>query len=143
MKNTAQKTSVLIDLNVLLDVLQKREQFYNASYAVLQQVEKEILIGYIAAHSLTTLWYLLRKDGNIPVARGVLTDILNIFKVAAIDESVIKLASSLEYDDFEDAVQMAAAAQCGAQVLISRDTSGYIKQLVPVMKPADFIAAIH
>ena len=51
------KPSILIDLNVLLDVLQKREPFYQASAELLAAVETGQVEGYIAAHSVTTLFY--------------------------------------------------------------------------------------
>ena len=61
----ASKPSILIDLNVLLDVLHKHEPFYKASAELLADVETGRVEGFIAAHSLTTLFYLIQK-GNFP-----------------------------------------------------------------------------
>ena len=52
----ANKPAVLIDLNVLLDVLQKREPFYETSAGLLAAVETGQVQGFVAAHSLTTLF---------------------------------------------------------------------------------------
>ena len=48
------KPSVLIDLNILLDVLQKREPFYETSAGLLARVETGQVRGFVAAHSITT-----------------------------------------------------------------------------------------
>ena len=46
---------VLIDLNVILDVLQRREPHFAASAQVLGCAETGHVEPYVAAHSLTTL----------------------------------------------------------------------------------------
>lgn len=48
---------VTVDINVLLDVFQKREPHYAASARALQGE----LIGVFPAHGFTTLYYLDRK----------------------------------------------------------------------------------
>ena len=48
--------TVLIDLNVILDVLQRREPFYAASAAILAHAENRHIRGLVAAHSFTTLF---------------------------------------------------------------------------------------
>jgi hypothetical protein len=46
---------LMLDLNVLLDVVQRREPFYAASAAVLSQVVTHEVIGCLPGHGLTTL----------------------------------------------------------------------------------------
>ncbi|MGC8856850.1 MAG: PIN domain-containing protein [Anaerolineae bacterium] len=41
----------MIDLNVILDVLQKREPFYEASARLLAAIESGQVEGYVAAHT--------------------------------------------------------------------------------------------
>ncbi len=66
----AAKPCVLIDLNILLDVLQKREPFHEKSAALLAAVETGRVKGYVAAHSITTLFYLIRKDRSAAGSAG-------------------------------------------------------------------------
>lgn len=51
---------VLIDLNIILDVLQKRDPFYDISVQLLAGAETGLMTGYLAAHSVTTLFYLIQ-----------------------------------------------------------------------------------
>ena len=55
----AARHQVLIDLNLILDVLQQREPFYLMSARVLACAETGLIEGYVAAHTLTTLFYLI------------------------------------------------------------------------------------
>src|SRR5512136_3451212 len=101
----AGKPTVLIDLNIILDVLQKREPYYKTSAALLAAVETGRVQGYLAAHSLTTLFYLIQKGRSSSEARATITNLLQFIKIAPIDQSTIEQALNLDYPDFEDAVQ--------------------------------------
>ena len=138
----ANKPVVLIDLNILLDVLQKREPFHETSARLLAAVETRRLIGYVASHSLTTLFYLIRKDRSAADARGTITNLLQFIRVAPVDGSTIEQALNLDYTDFEDAVQMICALQCKAEYLITRNIKDYKPALVSVIQPVDLLAAL-
>jgi len=70
----AAKLRVLIDLNIVLDTLQRREPFYAASAGVLACAETGRVDGLVAAHTLTTLFYLMAKSQSPDQARVVLTE---------------------------------------------------------------------
>jgi predicted nucleic acid-binding protein len=134
------KPTVLIDLNILLDVLQKREPFYETSARLLAMIETGKIKGYIASHSITTLFYLIKKDRSIAEARAIITNLLQFMKVAAVDQSTIEQALNLDYPDYEDAVQMISALQCKADYLITRNCKDYQPPLLSVMQPVDFLS---
>jgi len=137
------KPSVLIDLNILLDVLQKREPFYEISAALLAAVETGRVKGYVAAHSITTLFYLVRKDRSAPEARATITNLLQFIKIAPVDQSTIEQALALDYGDYEDAVQMISAVQCKADYLITRNVKDYQPALLTVLKPVEFMGTLR
>ena len=101
----------LLDANVILDVLQRRQPFYDDSAAVLAAAETGKLTGLIAAHSVTTLFYLMARYGSPDAARVNTVELLSVLDVAAVDGHVLEQALALPYRDLEDAVQMAAARQ--------------------------------
>jgi hypothetical protein len=51
----------MIGLNVVLDVLQKSNPFSETFAALLAAAETGHIQGYIAAHGVTTLFYLIQK----------------------------------------------------------------------------------
>jgi len=134
------KTTVLIDLNILLDVLQKREPFYETSARLLALIETGKIRGYIASHSITTLFYLIKKDRSTIEAKAIITNLLQFMKVAAVDQSTIEQALNLDYPDYEDAVQMISAVQCKADYLITRNCKDYQPPLLSVTQPVDFLS---
>lgn len=52
---------VLIDTNVLADVLLGREPYYDIAYNILAMCADKKVYGYIAAHSIPNLFYILRR----------------------------------------------------------------------------------
>lgn len=138
----ANKPVVLIDLNILLDVLQKREPFYKASAGLLAAVETGRVQGTVSAHSLTTLFTLIQKGRSSAEARATITNLLQFIKVAPADQSTLEQALNLDFIDYEDAVQMISAVQCKADCLVTRNTKDYQPALLPVMQPVDFLGTL-
>jgi predicted nucleic acid-binding protein len=131
---------VLFDLNVLLDVLMNREPFVADSARLWALAETGQIQGFVAGHSLTTLFYLYRRQNSIEKVYQVLRKILQIFDVAIIDRNVIESAIDLNWRDFEDAVQAMSAEEVGCDYLVTRDPDDFQDQQMTIIQPADFLA---
>jgi hypothetical protein len=136
------KPQVLFDLNIILDVLQERKEFYNHSARLLANAELGGIQGWLAAHSVTTLFYLIAKDQSPEQARVALTSLLQFLKVAPVDQSTIEGALNLPYRDFEDAVQMMAALQSQTEYFLTRDIQDYQPAPVRLVQPAELLAIL-
>jgi predicted nucleic acid-binding protein len=138
----ADKPKVMIDLNIMLDVVQKRDPFYKTSAALLAAAETGRIQGYLAAHTVTTLFYLLQKGKSSAQARAAITNLLQFLQIAPVNQSTIEQSLNLELRDFEDAVQMMCAVQCQADYLITRNVKDYEPALLPVIQPVDFLGTL-
>ena len=97
---------VLIDTNVLADVLLGRDPYYDIAYRILAMCADKKIYGYMAAHSIPNLFYILRKSMTKEERREALKDICQIIKVEGIDS--FKIISALDngtFDDFEDCLR--------------------------------------
>jgi predicted nucleic acid-binding protein len=126
---------ILFDTNVVLDVLLDRQPYVEASAAAWAAVETGITEGMLAAHAVTTIHYLVRKEmGNIK-ARRIISAILRVFGVAAVDGRVIQEALQLSFSDFDDAVTAASARLAGCECIVTRDPKGFrgspVRSLTP------------
>lgn len=136
------KLQVLFDLNILLDVLQEREEFYDFSALLLAYAETGTIQGWLAAHSVTTLFYLISKDKSQEQARVTLTSILQFLKIAPVDQKTIEQALNLPFKDFEDAVQVIAALGVHAHYLVTRNVRDYQPAPLEVVRPVDLLAIL-
>ena len=118
-------TTVLFDTNVVLDVLLDRQPHAKASAAAWAAIETGTSIGLLAAHAITTIHYLVRKELGDAKARGIISAILRVFGIAAVDGAVVHEALKLFLADFEDAVTVAAARLAGCEFIVTRDPKGF------------------
>ena len=138
----ANKIRVLVDLNVVIDVMQNRQPFYEDSAGVLDAVARRVVLGWLAAHSVTTLYYVILRTRNRDAAIHAVTGLLESFTVATVNDTVIRKALSLGWKDFEDAVQMASAITDDIDYLITRNIKDFQSGPVPVIQPAAFLTLL-
>jgi predicted nucleic acid-binding protein len=126
---------VLFDTNVVLDVLLDRQPYAEASAMAWAAVETGNSEGMLAAHAVTTIHYLIRKDMGAIKAKRIVSAILRVFGVAAVDGTVVQEALQLPLSDFEDSVTAAAALLAGCECVVTRDPKGFrgspVRSLTP------------
>lgn len=115
----------LADTNVVLDVLLDRHPHVTGSAAVWVAVEAGAAKGFLAAHAITTIHYLVRKELGIARANRTISAMLRVFEVAAVDAAVIQEALRLALPDFEDSVTAAAAQLAECDFIVTRDLKGF------------------
>ena len=99
-------------------------------------------MGWLAAHSVTTLYYGISRTRNREAAVHAVTSLLESFTVATVDDTVIRKALSLGWKDFEDAVQMGAATADDIDYLITRNIKDFQSGPVPAIQPAAFLTLL-
>ena len=122
--------------------LSARPPFFPMAAMVWAAVEGGRIDGLLAAHTVTTLHYLLRKHSDVPGTATALADLLRVFEVAPVDGGVLQSALAIPGPDFEDAVQIAAAIAAGATHLVTRNPADFRACPIPVLQPAELIALI-
>lgn len=133
---------VLVDTDVVLDVLLDRQPWAEGSKRLWAEVERGGAQGFLAAHTLTTVHYLVRQSKGTRVARDVAGLLLKVFRVAAVDEGVLKHAVQLEFTDFEDAVSSAAASGAGCDLIATRNTKDFKRSPVVAVDPLTAAARV-
>jgi predicted nucleic acid-binding protein len=126
---------LLFDANIVLDVLLDRRPHAEASAAAWAAVEAGQAEGLLAAHAVTTIHYLVRKETGAAKARSIVGAILRVFGVAAVDGAVVREALQLPCSDFEDAVTAAAARLGGCDYIVTRDPRGFRGSQVRTVTP--------
>jgi predicted nucleic acid-binding protein len=130
---------ILFDTNIVLDVLLDRQPHVEASAAAWAAVETGISEGMLAAHAVTTIHYLVRKELSDIKARRIISAILRVFGIATIDGRVVQEALQLPFSDFENAVTAAAARSAGCEFIVTRDPKGFRGSPVRCLTPEAII----
>ena len=130
---------VTIDLNVLLDFLNKRASHREAAIIVDLCIKKQIR-GYICAHEFTTLsYFLLKEHKDSRKVRHVLTEILNIFFTIPVNDMILRESLNSPISDFEDAVIEVSSMKAKIDYIITRDMGDFKTSRVNALTPTEFL----
>lgn len=133
---------ILVDLNVLLDVVQRRQPHYRASATVLEEVIAGNETGMLAAHFVTTLHYIVGRYASRKDAERVVDWCLNHFGIAPVGHQELLSARSLGWPDFEDAVVAAAARTSGCTAIVTRNVKDFAHSPIAALTPEEYLAGL-
>ncbi|MCF4968930.1 type II toxin-antitoxin system VapC family toxin [Nostoc sp. CMAA1605] len=128
---------ILIDTNVVLDFLQEREPFVEDAAKLFEKIDAGEIEGFIAATTITNIYYIVRKSAGTIAAQDAIVQILTDLYICAVDREILEQAIALNFKDFEDAVQCACGIAHGVDAIITRDVSGFVSAGIPVIAPGD------
>lgn len=131
---------ILVDTNILLDYLLTREPFYEDAANIVSVCVDGKVNGCVAAHSISNMFFILRKDYNVKERREILSNLCSIFDVEGIDKG--KLIAGLQnedFSDFEDCLQMECAKSYGAGYIVTRNIDDYKISEIEAILPKDYL----
>jgi predicted nucleic acid-binding protein len=133
---------VLLDTNVVLDVLYDRAPWVAEARAIWQAVDDGRILAYLAATTLTNIFYIGRQISGFQSAQAAIQTCLEAFEICTIDRPTLERALKLSVSDFEDNVQIACAESYGVEAIITRDAKGFKDSPVPVLTPTQALTEI-
>lgn len=134
---------LLIDTNVLLNYLTKRDDPHlEQSVEIVRMCASGEHSGYIAFHTLSTIWYVLRGFSD-ETRRQNLLDICEIFSVAATSQAeILDAISRTNFTDFENCLQDKCAKNVGADYIITCNVRDFENSEIPACTPAEFLEKV-
>ena len=130
---------VLVDTNIILDVALQRENFFVDSDNILKLCRDKKIYGVLAAHTITNLFYILRKKFSNEKCREIIMELLTIFKVESIDTAKISRALlNKNFKDFEDCLQVECAKAANVDYIITRDKTDFAESEISCVTPNEF-----
>lgn len=134
--------TLLIDANIVLDVLQNRENFVKESAMIWKLCETEQAKGYISTLSFANIMYILRKELTSDKIEEVYHKLCLLFEFADFSSSILSKAVEMNWKDFEDAVQSATAEQIHADYIITRNVRDFTRSKVVAFTPTELLMRI-
>ena len=130
---------VLIDTNVILDVLYKREGFYEDSLKIWKLCETRKIDGYISALSIPNIVYILRRELDPEKTLEVINNINLVFKIYYLKSDIIMQAAEKKTKDYEDALQMVTAQKLKASFIVTRNIKDFAGGKIIAVKPSELL----
>ena len=131
---------VLIDTNIMIEALTNRDGRSGFSATVIDLCAKQVIDGYVALHSISNMYYILRKQYSDAERRTILKRYNEILKVAEVGNDVVDTAiNNTAISDYEDALQYACAETVGADYIVTRNIKDYEKAEIRAISPEELL----
>lgn len=113
---------VFLDTNILLDYILDRGPASIRAEQIFDACVRGEIECCIAPHSLTNIFYILRKSYTVAERKFIIKNLIALCEVQSVDKALLEKAIDDErFDDLEDALQMACAEQWQADTFVTRD----------------------
>ena len=130
------------DTNVLLDVLAKREPFYDDSARVWALAETGRLRAQVSVLSFADIYYIVRRMRDREAAAESMRLLRDTFESVPFDAKILGQAIDSDLRDFEDAIQFYSALRAGADCVVTRNPAHFPTEDLAIVTPAQFLAVL-
>lgn len=133
---------VLLDISVVLNLVLNRAPWAADASTIWNAHIDNRLQLFLAAFSLPTIFYIVRRQVDLAAAREAVRVCLATLEILPIDQAMLKAAWTMPGPDFEDNLQVTSAVQAGLDIIIIRDPRGFSGAPIPVLSPGELCAQI-
>ena len=133
----------LLDNDIVLDFLLRRDPFFADAKELFVRGAKRDIELFVSAITPINCFYIIRKEKDRHTAKDAVAKLLRIVKVCRVDRSILNDAFSLDFDDYEDAVQCSSALRTRLDSIVTRNLKDYERSALPAYSPGDFIKFLN
>ena len=134
----------LIDTNIILDWVLKRDQFYENSKAVLNKCWFGNIKSFITIHSLCDIYYLVGNKFPLEEKKKLIQFLLNRSEIIEENYNSVKAFIDYDfYDDLEDCLQIQSAQNLRLNYIITRNIKDFRYSTAQAVTPEQFLEMIN
>lgn len=131
---------LFIDTNIVIDLLSRREPFYNESANLFSLADKRIIELNISSLTVANTSYILLRQTNSKKAKEILRKLRLIVNILPLDDKIIGLALNDDsFSDFEDGLQYFTAIENEQDLIITRNLKDFKASKLPVMTARQYL----
>jgi len=132
---------LLIDTNIVIDLLSKRDKFYDEAADLFSRADKKELELTISSLTFANTNYILSKLKSAKDAREILRKFKVLVELLSLDDKITELALSDDnFPDFEDGLQYYSAIENQIDIIITRNKKDFKNSKIPVLTAKEFLA---
>ena len=132
--------NLLIDTNIVIDLLAKRDPFYQESALLFSLADKGLINLSVSALTFANTHYILSRQISAGEAKNILRRFNLLVSILSLDEKVIKLSLNDDsFTDYEDAIQYFSALENKQDMIITRNLKDFKNSDLPVMTARQFL----
>lgn len=130
---------IFLDTDVILDLLSKRQPFYENSYKIFSLIDRKKIKAFTTPVIFANIHYVLSKQLSKQIALQNLIKLRKFVNIVPINEEVIDLSLKSNFSDYEDSIQYYAALLLEISILITRNIKDYKNVKIAVSTPEEYL----
>ncbi len=130
---------ILVDTNVVLDLLGKREKFLVEAQELFTLGDQGKVQLFVSALTIANTYYILSQQLKISQVRKVIRQFKVLVNVLPINDKVIELSLDSDFKDFEDALQYYCALESDISLIITRNQKDFKLSTIPVLSAKEYL----
>lgn len=131
---------ILIDTNIMIDSITIRDEESHFSKDIITLCAEGKVSGFVAPHSLSNMYYILRKQYSEKELRKIIERFSKLLTIVNTDSHIINAAlNNNDIADFEDAIQYACAESVGADCIVTRNTKDFGNCPIKAVTPEELL----
>ncbi len=131
---------IFIDTNIVLDLLSRREPFYEESAELFSLADRKIIELSTSSLTIANTSYTLLRQINSEKTKEILRKLRLIVNVLPLDDKIIGIALNDDsFNDFEDGLQYFTAIENNQDIIITRNLKDFKASKLPVMTAKQFL----
>jgi predicted nucleic acid-binding protein len=132
--------NILVDTNIWLDIILKREGFYEKS---LNSIETLISRGFnifLTATTITDIYYIAKRQlKDEQFVKNTIRDLIKSFQIIPVDKERLTQALFLAVEDFEDSIQVSAGFSMRCEYILTRNVKDFENTLLIPITPMQLL----
>lgn len=128
--------SYFLDTNIILDFLGNRKPFGKYALKIMNQARLGEWELWTSDNSIATAYYILEKEFGAKNAKIKIAQLLRYIEIQPISKTILQLALSSQFDDFEDGIQHFCAISHGSiEGIITRNKKDFKHSQIDIYGP--------
>lgn len=128
-----------LDTNVVIDFCARRTPFFESAAAIIDMGYRGELDIVVSSLTFINVAYIMRKAFPKGDVDAKIEHLAELCDISPINRNIIRQAIRRRASDFEDCVQCLSAMEAGADIIITRDETGFNGLPVSFITPDGFI----
>ncbi|MDH6533702.1 PIN domain-containing protein [Parabacteroides sp. 52] len=130
---------LLVDTNIVIDLLAKREDFYQEAQRLFTLADHREVKLFVSALTFANTYYLLNKYNKAEEARKILIKFKVLVEVLPLDDKIVELSLISDFKDYEDAIQYYSALENKLDMIITRNKKDFKTSILPVFTAKEYL----
>ncbi len=130
---------VFIDTDVIIDLLAKRELFYDDAAKLFTVIDKKQIDAFTTPVVFSNIHYILSRLKNSSFALENMRKLRLLINILKVDEKIVDLALNSKIKDFEDAIQYYSTLENNINFIITRNKKDFTEKKVVPYTPKEYL----